>query len=211
MSGQADLWTNRITIRSASSSREYTVSERVIDGQPSGTWGCSCPGYRTRRACKHLTAMGKTPAGHLNPKTELTPRQAAAVSSSKSFADSAYSHYDTREGFGTAEDWIRAAEGMAGGRYRYRYYREERKQQAPPRDHGRQAPPPRQPRATSSHAEDMRLLGLTSMPEVVKGLVTAMRKRAMIDHPDHGGTNAAFVAMFAAYERLLRWYPKEGS
>ncbi len=46
-------WTNRFEIRSESSSRLYTVAQRKSDR----TWGCSCPGWRTRRTCKHLTAM----------------------------------------------------------------------------------------------------------------------------------------------------------
>lgn len=46
-------WTNRFEIRSSSSSRLYTVAQRKSDG----TWGCSCPGWKTRRSCKHLTSM----------------------------------------------------------------------------------------------------------------------------------------------------------
>lgn len=46
-------WINRIQIRSGSSDRLYVVSQKVSDG----TWGCSCPAWRTRRRCKHLDAM----------------------------------------------------------------------------------------------------------------------------------------------------------
>jgi hypothetical protein len=46
-------WRNRFEIRSESSTRLYTVAQRKSDG----TWGCSCPGWKTRRTCKHLSAM----------------------------------------------------------------------------------------------------------------------------------------------------------
>jgi hypothetical protein len=46
-------WSMRLNIRSESSSRIYTVARKKSDN----TWGCSCPGWRTRRTCKHLTAM----------------------------------------------------------------------------------------------------------------------------------------------------------
>lgn len=41
-------------------------------------------------------------------------------------------------------------------------------------------------------------------------LVSAMRRQARILHPDMGGDAEQFREMFAAYERLLRYYPKEG-
>ena len=91
-------------------------------------------------------------------------------------------------GFGTPDEWLRLAENMAHGRKRY-------------------APPPRQ-RQYGSFAADMKLLGLSEMPLDVKGLVSAMRKQAKVLHPDFGGTSEAFTAMFMAYERLLRRYPK---
>src|SRR4051812_48943854 len=45
-----DQWTNRFVVQSQSSSREYVVSQRRSDG----TWGCSCPGWKHYRHCKHL-------------------------------------------------------------------------------------------------------------------------------------------------------------
>lgn len=47
------VWTNRFEIKSGSSSRLYTIAQKVADG----TWGCSCPAWRTRRTCKHLNAL----------------------------------------------------------------------------------------------------------------------------------------------------------
>jgi hypothetical protein len=46
-------WINRLQIRSATSKRLYTVAQRESDG----VWGCSCPGWVTKRNCKHLKAM----------------------------------------------------------------------------------------------------------------------------------------------------------
>lgn len=47
-------WTNRFEVRSESSDRAYVVSQH----KKKGHWGCSCPGWRTRRKCKHLASMG---------------------------------------------------------------------------------------------------------------------------------------------------------
>ncbi len=47
-------WTNRFEIRSETSSRVYIVSQNIVGRH----WGCSCPGWRTRRKCKHLTTLG---------------------------------------------------------------------------------------------------------------------------------------------------------
>ncbi len=42
-------WVNRFSVQSDSSDRVYTVAQRRTDG----TWGCSCPGWRHHRNCKH--------------------------------------------------------------------------------------------------------------------------------------------------------------
>lgn len=46
-------WTNRIEIKSSSSTRLYVVAQR----KTSGEWACSCPGWKRYRYCKHLSAM----------------------------------------------------------------------------------------------------------------------------------------------------------
>jgi hypothetical protein len=46
-----DQWVNRFTVNSTSSSSVYTVSQR----RSNGVWGCSCPGWRHHRKCKHVT------------------------------------------------------------------------------------------------------------------------------------------------------------
>lgn len=45
-----DQWTNRFEIRSESSNRIYVVAQN----KKTGKWGCSCPGYLSKRKCKHL-------------------------------------------------------------------------------------------------------------------------------------------------------------
>jgi hypothetical protein len=177
------IWADRIEIKSESSSRIYVVARNVS----TGAWGCSCPGWKSHRTCKHLKSMGLAAGTH-----EVTrPAARGRGVQSANFTDSAYKHYDVRAngGFGSPDEWFRLAEQMAHGRKRY-------------------APPPRQHRQASGLAADMKLLGITEMPPDAKGLVRAMRRQAMVTHPDHGGSAEAFRTMFAAYERLLRRYPR---
>jgi hypothetical protein len=49
-----DQWTNRFSIKSSSSNRIYIVAQH----KKLRHWGCSCPGWRSHRRCKHLEAMG---------------------------------------------------------------------------------------------------------------------------------------------------------
>lgn len=178
-------WGTRIEIKSESSSRVYVVAEKLDQGRPTGTYGCSCPGWKSRRNCKHLAGMRLASCA-----APITPAaRGLGAGDGRSFTDAAYKHYDvSREGFGGPEEWFRLAEEMARGRKRY-------------------APPPRS-RFTSAHAGDMRLLGLAEMPLDVRDLVRAMRKQARVLHPDFGGTSESFTAMFMAYERLLLRYPR---
>lgn len=46
-------WTNRFEIHSATSDRVYIVAQHKTKRH----WGCSCPGWRRHRVCKHLSAM----------------------------------------------------------------------------------------------------------------------------------------------------------
>lgn len=180
----AAQWTNRTEIRSESSGRLYVVAQRV-SGPNAGTSGCSCPMFKSHRqidaagrtSCKHLRSMGlKGPLEHRGEP--LLPGRTGF----DAFQESAYAHYDTRQGFGSPDEWFRAAERLGAGRGGYRG-----------------------PRATRI-TPDMVLLGLLSMPADVSGLKSAMRAMAFKVHPDYGGSEAAFSAMFAAYERLLRSY-----
>ena len=41
---------NRRLISSETSTRQYTLSQRIT----TGAWECSCPGWTTHRKCKHL-------------------------------------------------------------------------------------------------------------------------------------------------------------
>jgi len=49
-----DQWENRFEVRSASSGRVYIVSQNKAKRH----WGCSCPGWKRHRKCKHLAAVG---------------------------------------------------------------------------------------------------------------------------------------------------------
>lgn len=48
-----DVWTNRFTVESETSSNIYTVAQRRSDG----VWGCSCKGWTHYRKCKHVTRV----------------------------------------------------------------------------------------------------------------------------------------------------------
>lgn len=70
-----DQWVNRTEIKSESSTRIYIVSQHRIKRH----WGCSCPGYKSHRRCKHLDALnlpGGEVAHELAAKPEV-PRPAA--------------------------------------------------------------------------------------------------------------------------------------
>jgi hypothetical protein len=177
-------WGTRLEVKSATSDRLYIVSEKLDHGRPTGTWGCSCPGWKGYRGeCKHLKSMGLKSC-----EPRRTPRpKGEGTGDNFGFTDAAYTHYDIRDGFGSAEEWMRQAEQHAQGRSRYRYASSEGW---------------RRGHATS----DMQLLGLTEMPPTVRGLVSAMRKVARQLHPDFGGDAEAFGKMIMAYERLLKMY-----
>lgn len=48
-----DQWQFRFTIHSETSNRVYTISQH----KKKKHWGCSCPGWKAHRHCKHLKAM----------------------------------------------------------------------------------------------------------------------------------------------------------
>ena len=58
-------WTNRFEIRSASSNRVYTIAQH----KKKKHWGCSCPGWRRWRNCKHLEELALP--GHETPHEVL--------------------------------------------------------------------------------------------------------------------------------------------
>jgi len=56
-------WKNRFEIHSASSDRVYIIAQNINNGH----MGCSCPGWRRYRTCKHLSSLGLP--GHEQPVT----------------------------------------------------------------------------------------------------------------------------------------------
>jgi len=48
-----DQWENRFEVRSQSSGRIYIISQNKAKRH----WGCSCPGWRSHRTCKHLNTL----------------------------------------------------------------------------------------------------------------------------------------------------------
>jgi len=49
-----DQWGHRFEIKSQSSDRKYIVAQNKAKRH----WGCSCPGWKSHRNCKHLQALG---------------------------------------------------------------------------------------------------------------------------------------------------------
>jgi hypothetical protein len=109
------MWINPVTIKSETSSREYTVSELEINGYPTKTYGCSCPGWKAYGHCKHLDSMG-LPSSRDRTMPAL---KGYGKSDNSTFQDSAYSHYDPyKEGTGTSSEWRKLAERVKGGNVR---------------------------------------------------------------------------------------------
>ena len=49
-----DAWIHRTEVKSETSNRVYVVSQHAAKR----FWGCSCPGWRAHRKCKHLERLG---------------------------------------------------------------------------------------------------------------------------------------------------------
>ena len=49
-----DQWENRFEIHSETSDRIYIIAQH----KKKRYWGCSCPGWRAYRKCKHLQTIG---------------------------------------------------------------------------------------------------------------------------------------------------------
>jgi hypothetical protein len=173
-------WDSQLKIKSETSDRLYTVSRNDL----TGLWGCSCPGWRTTRHCKHLQTMG-LPTVEPIKRATASRRSSVGRTDGNSFADTG-EHYDTSTGLGNRMEWRKQAERIAAGRY-------ARKPVAP-------AAPPA---AGSDMAEALALVGLTSLPDTADALLAAMKLQAeALNHPVTGNPDK-FWRMFAAYERLM--------
>lgn len=88
----SEQWINKTEIKSESSNRIYVVSQHATKRH----WACSCPAWRTKRACKHLVQLGL-------PNNEEPFEKAAKK---KGFMDVYEGKtYDTTNGYGTSESW----------------------------------------------------------------------------------------------------------
>jgi hypothetical protein len=123
------------------------------------------------------------------PRTRLTPEEREERRKARNaftFSDAAYQHYDPKtEGYGSAEEWIRQAEAIAGGRSTL----------------GGTAKP------KTGLERDLELLNLGELPLTMAALKKAFRNTMFVVHPDMpGGTNEACRDALAAFERLSKHY-----
>jgi len=88
-------WINRTEIRSETSNRVYVVAQHAEKRY----WGCSCPGWRRHRRCKHLERLG-LPSGAEPFEVE------AKHAKTKGFLDG-YTTYDDSAGRGSPAQWRR--------------------------------------------------------------------------------------------------------
>jgi hypothetical protein len=64
-----DQWQFRFEIQSETSNRVYTVAQHKIKKH----WGCSCPGWKAHRRCKHLDAL-RLPSNEKPFEVTFTPQ-----------------------------------------------------------------------------------------------------------------------------------------
>jgi len=89
-------WINRMEIRSETSDRIYVVSQHATKR----FWGCSCPGWRAHRRCKHLEQLG-LPGGEEPFEVEKDHTK------KKGFLEG-YKTYDASTGHGGTGEWQKA-------------------------------------------------------------------------------------------------------
>ncbi len=185
----ADQWDDRREIKSETSGRIYTVSRRISTGM----YECSCPGWKSRRTCKHLRTMGLPTAGPLQNTAQRRPRtmSPSAIAARRSFADSK-KHYDPMaEGYGDPSEWAEAAKRMAAGKGALK------------------APAVSANRAAANglqHKADMAAIGISAMPATADGLLAAYQARAEVLNDPVSGDPDEFWRAFASYERLIKSY-----
>lgn len=178
-----DQWENRIEIRSQTSSNIYVVARR----KSTGLYECSCPGWKSRRNCKHLREMNLATTG---PSIASRSPRSAKPRDTSDFASSK-KHYDPKtEGYGDPSQWRDRAAGMVRGRGALK---------APVAAAARSVP-------SSQMAADMALVGITAMPPDADALLAAMQVRADILNDPVTGNPDEFWRMFSAYERLVNYY-----
>lgn len=118
----------------------------------------------------------------LSPEEREARRKARVA---HSFSDAAYNHYDPRtEGYGNAEEWIAAAEAIAGHRATFSGTKK--------------------PKTGLEH--DLSLLYLDELPDTMAELKKAFRNTMMLVHPDHGGSTKDCQEALAAFERLVKHF-----
>lgn len=89
----SNQWINRTEIKSETSNRVYVVAQHT----EKRSWGCSCPGWRRHRRCKHLQRLGLP-----NSEEPFEVEEDHAVK--RGFLEG-YKTYDASAGHGSAAEW----------------------------------------------------------------------------------------------------------
>ena len=119
------------------------------------------------------------------PRILLTDEERLARKKARakhSFSNAAYKHFDpSKDGYGSPEEWMRAAEAMVGGRLVLK------------------------PNVQTKNA-DLDFLMMEEMPADIAGLKKGYRNALFVYHPDHGGSTEQCRKAVEAFERLLKNY-----
>jgi hypothetical protein len=97
-----NIWVNRIEIKSETSNRVYVVAQHAEKRY----WGCSCPGWRRHRRCKHLERLGL-------PSSEEPFEVGEDHAMKKGFLEG-YKTYDDSAGHGNTAEWQKAFSAKMG-------------------------------------------------------------------------------------------------
>jgi hypothetical protein len=213
-----DTWAHRFQIKSGTASRLYVIGKH----RETGMWVCSCPGFRSHRHCKHMSAVSST-TSEVDRVDGIPIMLASAKKFEKDvlptpdddmfpdieperrpFSDDGYRHYDTATGLGSSEEWERMAEdifarlGINDDDYTTYASQSWRFANASSQHSGERRTNPKYRPSNPL----LIILDLEAIPDTLASFKTAARKRMFRAHPDRGGSADEFREVFAAYEKL---------
>jgi hypothetical protein len=116
------------------------------------------------------------------PRPRLTDEERLARKKERSrvaFSDASYKRrYDTSTGYGSPEEWIRAAEAMMSGNLLIEGHH--------------------------AVSEDLEYMMLSEMPKTAAAMKKAFHNALFVYHPDYGGSDDAVRKLLTIYEKLTK-------